>query len=48
MKGNGTKGDFAPSGKQTMDIMRSRPELSDWWIEQEKRTGKTVKWRVMR
>ena len=30
---------FLKGKKQTMDIMRSRPELSEWWIELEKRTG---------
>ena len=37
---------FLKGKKQTMDIMRSRPELSDWWIEQEKRTGKTFRFDI--
>lgn len=37
---------FLKGKKQTMDIMRSRPELSDWWIEQETRTGKTFRFDI--
>lgn len=37
---------FLKGKKQTMDIMRSRPELSDWWIEQEKRTNKTFRFDI--
>lgn len=37
---------FLKGKQQTMDIMRSRPELSDWWMEQEKRTGKTFRFDI--
>ena len=37
---------FLKGKQQTLSIMKSRPELSDWWIEQEKKTGKTFRFDI--
>lgn len=37
---------FLKGKQQTISIMKSRPELSDWWIEQEKKTGKTFRFDI--
>lgn len=37
---------FLKGKQQTMDIMKSRPDLSDWWMEKEKQTGKTFRFDI--